>query len=163
MHAYNRILFIFVVVLFSAALFVSNSTALSPAQRLALTLSLSAAFLACMVALLVQQTQPAQAAPALRAASNVYVVNNTADLPDADVGDGLCAAANGACTLRAAIMQANFSAGVQTVTVPSGVYMLTRTGYDDNAVLGDLDITDDLVIQGAGAQRTIIDGNAALT
>ena len=38
--------------------------------------------------------------------ASTYVVNSTADAPDADVGDGVCAAANGACTLRAAVMQA---------------------------------------------------------
>ena len=31
------------------------------------------------------------------------------------------------------------------------------------AVLGDLDITDDLTIQGAGSGLTIVDGNGAVT
>src|SRR5437867_964039 len=48
-------------------------------------------------------------------AANTYFVNSTLDLPDADPGDGKCAAANGACTLRAAIMQANFTAGPDTI------------------------------------------------
>ncbi len=96
-------------------------------------------------------------------ASNTFVVNSIADLPDADVGDGVCAAANGTCTLRAAIMQANFVSGPNTMTVPSGVYLLTRPGDDDEAVLGDLDIGDDLNIQGAGAALAIVDGNGAAT
>jgi CSLREA domain-containing protein len=95
--------------------------------------------------------------------ASTYVVNSTADAPDADVGDGVCAAANGACTLRAAIMQANFTTGPDTITVPPGLYLLTRPGDDDAAVLGDLDITDDLTIQGAGSSLTIVDGNGAVT
>ena len=53
-------------------------------------------------------------------AANTYVVNSTADLPDADPADGICAAANGACTLRAAIMQANFTSGADTIILPAG-------------------------------------------
>src|SRR5947208_11529776 len=73
--------------------------------------------------------------------ASTYVVNSTADAPDADVGDGVCAAANGACTLRAAVMQANFTAGADNIILPAGTYTLTRAGDDDAAVLGDLDIT----------------------
>ncbi|HZY40952.1 MAG TPA: CSLREA domain-containing protein [Anaerolineae bacterium] len=71
----------------------------------------------------------------VHAASNTYVVNSTDDLPDADPGDagGICADANGKCTLRAAIMQANFTTDPNTITLPSGVYVLTRQGYDDSA------------------------------
>ncbi len=98
-------------------------------------------------------------------AGNTYVVNSTADLPDADVGDSghLCVASNGKCTLRAAIMQANFTAGHQTITLPSGVYVLTRPGDEDFSVVGDLDIADDLTIQGAGSSTTIVDGNGNVT
>src|SRR5438876_787862 len=59
-------------------------------------------------------------------AGNTYVVNSTADTPDADVGSSVCADAGGHCTLRAAIMQANFVTGLDTITLPSGVYLLTR-------------------------------------
>ena len=50
-------------------------------------------------------------------AGHTYVVNSTDDLPDADVGDpnSICAAANGKCTLRAAIMQANYVTGLDTI------------------------------------------------
>jgi CSLREA domain-containing protein len=100
---------------------------------------------------------------ALLPAGSTYTVDSTADLPDADPGDGICADAAGKCTLRAAIIQANFVTGVDTITLPSGVYLLTRPGEDDAAVLGDLDITDDVTIQGAGPGSTIIDGNGAVT
>jgi len=47
--------------------------------------------------------------------------------------------------------------------LPSGVYLLTRPGDDDATVLGDLDIADDLTIQGAGSGVTIVDGNGTMT
>jgi CSLREA domain-containing protein len=103
----------------------------------------------------------AVAAPS--SAGNTYVVNSTADTPDADVGNPACADASGHCTLRAAIMQANFVTGLDTITLPSGVYLLTRPGDDDADVLGDLDIADDLTIRGAGSGLTIVDGNGAVT
>ena len=98
----------------------------------------------------------------LEVTASTYVVNSTADLPDADQGDGLCLALNGQCTLRAAIMQANFVAGPDTIILPAGLYQLTRLGDDDVAVLADLDITDDLTLQGAGSSLTIVDGNGAV-
>ncbi len=104
------------------------------------------------------RARPARAFPA----GNTYVVNSTDDTSDADLGNPACADVNGHCTLRAAIMQANFVTGLDTITVPSGLYLLTRPGDDDMAVLGDLDITDDLTIQGAGSGTTIVDGNGAV-
>ncbi len=41
-------------------------------------------------------------------AGTTYRVNSTADSVDADAGTPVCADANGKCTLRAAVMQANF-------------------------------------------------------
>jgi large repetitive protein len=106
-----------------------------------------------------------QVAPIARpvAAGLTYHVNSTDDKPDSDVGDLVCADAAGHCTLRAAIMQANFTPGVNTITMPSGTYLLTRPGDEDGAVLGDLDVTDDLTLQGAGSASTIVDGNGAVT
>jgi hypothetical protein len=91
------------------------------------------------------------------------LVSSTEDLVDADPLDGVCAAANGACTLRAAIMQANFSPGLDTITLPAGLYRLSRVNQDDTALGGDLDIRDPLAIQGAGIDSTVIDGNGAVT
>ena len=110
-----------------------------------------------------QSLTTVQAARQQATAGHTYVVNSTADTPDADVGNPACADASGQCTLRAAIMQANFVTGLDTITLPSGVYLLTRSGDDDAAVLGDLDIADDLTIQGAGSGVTIVDGNGAVT
>ena len=86
------------------------------------------------------------------------VVNSTLDAIDANPGDGVCDDGTGNCTLRAAIMEANAMAGADTIVLPAGLYALTVAGVDeDEARTGDLDITDDLVIQGAGADRSIID------
>ena len=116
-----------------------------------------------VVALAVPSDLSAQRAGA-PTGGNTYVVNSTLDEPDADQSDGKCLSfPSQHCTLRAAIMQANFATGPNTITVPAGVYMLTRPGYDNNSVVGDLDINHDLTIQGAGSGVTIIDGNGAVT
>ncbi len=91
------------------------------------------------------------------------MVNSTADTSDADLTDGICRDLNGKCTPRAAILQANYSSGPQTITLSSGVYKLTRSGYDDAGLLGGLDIADSLTIQGAGSGATVIDGSGAVT
>ena len=126
---------------------------------------LAALALAFSLLLIVGQSlTTVQAAGRQATAGNTYVVNSPADTVDADVGaDPACADASGHCTLRAAIMQANFVTGLDTITLPSGVYLLTRPGDDDATVLGDLDIADDLTIQGAGSGVTIVDGNGAVT
>jgi len=115
-----------------------------------------------LLALVGQSLATVQAARQHAIAGNMYVVDSTADTVDADVANPACADASDQCTLRAAIMQANFVTGLDTITLPSGVYLLTRSGNDDAALVGDLDIADDLTIQGVGAGATIIDGNGAV-
>ncbi len=91
-----------------------------------------------------------------------FEVDSTIDEVDVDPGDGLCAAASGACTLRAAVQETNALPGHQTVVLPAGEYVLTRNGYGENeSAVGDLDITDDLTIVGAGASDTGITEDAA--
>src|SRR5262245_26353092 len=101
------------------------------------------------------------------ASSATFTVNSTADVVDATPGDGICdtgrtappAPASPECTLRAAVQEANSIPGADTITVPSGTYILTITGRaEDDAQTGDLDVTDHLTIIGAGAATTIIDG-----
>src|SRR6185369_16270589 len=41
--------------------------------------------------------------------------------------------------------------------LPAGTYSLTRSGTDDTALLGDLDISGDLTISGAGSRLSIVD------
>jgi CSLREA domain-containing protein len=96
--------------------------------------------LACAVLGLLN-VSPAQAA--------TFNVNKTAD-----TADGTCDAD---CSLREAILAANAAAGADTITLPAGTYTLTIAGVDEDAsATGDLDITDDLTINGAGAGTTII-------
>lgn len=70
----------------------------------------------------------------------------------------------GICSLRDAIRFANTktAADMTTITLPANIapYTLTQTGPgEDNAVTGDLDITANVTINGAGASTTVIDGN----
>jgi RHS repeat-associated protein len=51
---------------------------------------------------------------------------------------------------------ANANANPDTILVPSGTYTLTRSGSDNTAAYGDLDITQPLTIAGAGADTTIL-------
>src|SRR5262245_44034272 len=95
--------------------------------------------------------------PAAQAAT--FTVNSTADAVDAHPGDGVCATATHVCTLRAAIQEANALAGADIINVPAGTYTLSIPGpLEDEAATGDLDITADLTLTGAGAESTIIDG-----
>jgi CSLREA domain-containing protein len=57
------------------------------------------------------------------AASSDFVVNHTGDGADANTGDGICQTATpGQCTLRAAIQQANATAGANAIAfgIPGG-------------------------------------------
>jgi CSLREA domain-containing protein len=95
------------------------------------------------------------------AAAANFTVNSTADAVDANPGDGLCETRTpGECTLRAAVQETNVLPGEDTITIPAGTYYLSIAGaWEDNAATGDLDITDDLVVTGAGMGVTLIDGN----
>jgi CSLREA domain-containing protein len=77
----------------------------------------------------------------------------------ADTNDGTCDAD---CSLREAIIAANASADKSIITFNSNldgqVIPLSLSGTDDTAALGDLDITQPLLILGNGANNTIISG-----
>src|SRR5258706_10785033 len=60
-------------------------------------------------------------------------------------------------------MADNIAAGTKTIRLRAGSFPLTRPGYDDAALVGDLDIGHDLTLQGAGPGLTIVDGNGAVT
>ncbi|HSA59643.1 MAG TPA: choice-of-anchor Q domain-containing protein [bacterium] len=95
------------------------------------------------------------------ATAATITVNTTDDEQNADSD----------CSLREAIIAANTNAvvdacakgdsGADSIVVPAGSYLLSRTGTGENAAnTGDLDITEDLTITGAGASTTIIEGGA---
>jgi CSLREA domain-containing protein len=105
----------------------------------------------------------ALAAPNLVNASIISVNTSNDELND-----------NGNCSLREAIQSANLDTIVDACTAGSGAdqivfdssvvpgtFTITIAGIeaDPPATTGDLDITDDLTITGAGAAVTIIDGN----
>ena len=95
----------------------------------------------------------------------VYRVDSTADAVDANPGDGVCRAADGRCTLRAAVQEANADSGPVTIAVPAGRFVMTippageaGTAAKLDASNGSLDITGDVKINGAGAPETVVDG-----
>ena len=89
----------------------------------------------------------------------MFVVNSTLDTADVNPGDGIAADVAGNVTLRAAIQEANAHVGGDTITLPVGTYALTMFGAGEQAAaLGDLDLTDDVTLTGAGANDVIING-----
>ena len=110
--------------------------------RLVAVLLLAMAFAAVLAAGL---ASPAQAAD--------FTVTKTED-----TNDGAC---DSDCSLREAIKATNDAPGADMVTVPDGTYTLTLGPNDGNQAFpditrGDLDITDDLSIQGASQSGTIV-------
>lgn len=88
-----------------------------------------------------------------------FMISSTGDGFDDVFGDGLAANDDGVGSLRAAIQETNARSGPDTIYLTSGTFTLSFDGFDDdNAINGDLDITDDVTIIGAGADNTIIDG-----
>ena len=82
-----------------------------------------------------------------------FEVTTTEDAPDSAAGDGVCAAAGGGCSLRAAVMEASALDGPDSISLPAGVYSLTLTGS------GPLVINGGLAISGAGQYASVIDGS----
>jgi len=130
-------------------------------KKIILLVSSALVFIILMVSLV-----PAESAPV----DATFVVNDQTDAVDNNIGDGVCLGANGKCTLRAAIQEANaqFAAhpgtkytisvpGALTIFSPPRLYALTLTGSgEDDAATGDLDIKSNLLL------RTT-NGRAALT
>src|SRR5262245_30059953 len=88
---------------------------------------------------------------AARAGAATFTVTTAAD-----GADGVCDAH---CTLREAVGAANASAGPDTVVLPAGLYGLSLAGgLEDGNASGDLDVSGDLTIVGAGTRGTVVDG-----
>lgn len=95
-----------------------------------------------------------------------YVVGSTVDGADLDTSDGICAAAGvtgNPCTLRAAIQQANAWPGADRIRLGDATYLITINGAGEElGATGDLDINDDLIID--GSLSSVVDAcNAAKT
>jgi len=91
-----------------------------------------------------------------------FTVDTTIDSVDISPGDSECASTDGQCSLRAAVMETNALPGANEITLPEGKYRLTIQGpepaqAEDESANGDLDITGDLTISGAGAWMTVIE------
>lgn len=90
-----------------------------------------------------------------------WTVDSSLDQVDSNPGDGACSAIpSGDCTLRAAIQEANATAGADRILLPAGSWILSIAGTGDDAgATGDLDISDHLEIVGAGSGLTMIDAD----
>ena len=103
------------------------------------------------IAMMVSFCAPSEAAE--------YLVDNPDDGADQDINDGRCVTREGFCSLRAAIQQANARRGLDRVVVPEGIYSpsVAATGESGSGGSG-FHITDDLLLVGAGAEKTVITG-----
>lgn len=92
-------------------------------------------------------------------AAITVAVNSTADQPDANLTDGVCATSARTCTLRAAVQQAAARGATNTINLAAGAtYTLTILGGADDSTdgaHGDLDVGGDLTIQSPGGTATI--------
>jgi len=88
--------------------------------------------------------------------ARVFVVDAERDGADSQVGDGICADATGACTLRAAIQEANALAGADEIwlqpwspdaPISYRIDIGAAGNGEDHAATGDLDIRDSLVVR----------------
>ena len=98
-------------------------------------------------------------APAVAA---TFTPDTLQDAPDTVPGDGVCSSSFfGLCSLRAAVMEANASAGADTIQLNGGTYVLSlsnASGDENAAATGDLDVQDDLQILSQAGVLTTIDG-----
>ena len=87
-----------------------------------------------------------------------YEVTTTADTVDDSPGDGRCADADGECSLRAAVQEANATDGAARIVLDRARYDLTISGAgEDTAATGDLDVTSEIHIDGNFATVELTD------
>lgn len=87
-----------------------------------------------------------------------FVVDSLGDEPDANIFDGDCKTAGGACTLRAAVEQANTSLGEDSISFRDDLFLTPPAFlYLEN---GSLEIREAVSIQGPGADLLTIDAQA---
>ena len=88
-------------------------------------------------------------------AGKLFTVDHNADTNDANVGDGLCRDADGRCTLRAAIQEANANSFQDAVN-----FALPMPSTID-LTLGELQITSNIYIVGPGARNLTVQRSSA--
>src|SRR5258705_649022 len=92
-------------------------------------------------------------------AATTFTVNSTGDGADSNLADGVCNDGTGACTLRAAIQQANADTGAEIVTFAPA---LTSGGPATIALLSALpDLSSDMTINGPGANLLAVQRSTA--
>lgn len=69
------------------------------------------------------------------AAGPAFAVDTTADTQDIAPGNGVCADANGMCSLRAAITEANAISDSNIITLPGGTYTESLPGPNENGII----------------------------
>jgi fibronectin-binding autotransporter adhesin len=96
---------------------------------------------------------------------NVTTVKDTLDAAGGDCSSmtaaNVLSTGDGLVSLREAICVVNNSASADTINLGGETYNLTRTGYDDTNIRGDLDIRASgghLTIQGVNSKLTVING-----
>src|SRR5437773_7520471 len=89
---------------------------------------------------------------ATSARAATFTVNTTVDSADAVPGDGVCADANGNCSLRAAIMESSAEANpiADVIRLPAGVYRVDQ---------GPLKVMSNARIEGAGSGLTTVESD----
>jgi CSLREA domain-containing protein len=91
---------------------------------------------------------------ALPARADVFTVTKTED-----TADGACSVED--CSLREAVIAANALAGPDAIALAPGTYALAIAGAgEDAAATGDLDLLDEVTLDGAAATSTVVDGGA---
>jgi hypothetical protein len=122
---------------------------------------------------LTQQESPRNAPAYSPASPGSFIVNYEGDEPDISQGDGLCKTVTGGCSLRAAVQESNATFLLTTnpfthtnvIIVPAGHYKFTGPPLIPTVVAegtsdaGMLSILGSTSIRGAGARKTILDGN----
>ncbi len=95
------------------------------------------------------------------ASAATFSVNTTTDSADANPGNGVCADSGGSCSLRAAIVEANFSLGPDIINLGGATYTQSLVAADeDQNAGGDWDITSVITINGASQATTILQAAA---
>ncbi len=101
--------------------------------------------------------------PFARAAT--FLVDSQADTADLTPGDGTCEiSTGGACTLRAAVEEANALAGADVIQVPAGTYTLGSVLPITSTIsIAPVNTTDGVTITGAAIFQINTGGNLTLT
>jgi CSLREA domain-containing protein len=84
----------------------------------------------------------------VQAQDETFMVNSKADAPDDNPGDGNCATSGGACTLRAAIDEANSDGNRDKVDFSS---ISTTNGFATISINSELEATEEINIAGETA------------